>query len=125
MVAPLAGLKVVEVANWLAAPSCAALMRDMGAAVARLRSAIDRRERILIYGDYDVDGTSAVVILKKAIELAGGEAVGGVLDVVDSPIVVAPVAYWLLRFLAWAGAPEAGGSGPKKASSGRGPHAID
>ena len=43
-------------------------------AVKRLRSAIDRREKILLYGDYDVDGTSAVVILKKAIELARGVA---------------------------------------------------
>ena len=31
-------------------------------------------ENILIYGDYDVDGTSAVVILKTAIELCGGIA---------------------------------------------------
>ena len=36
MVAPLAGIKVVEVANWLAAPSCAALMRDMGADVIKV-----------------------------------------------------------------------------------------
>jgi crotonobetainyl-CoA:carnitine CoA-transferase CaiB-like acyl-CoA transferase len=36
MVAPLAGIKVVEVANWLAAPSCAALMRDMGAEVIKV-----------------------------------------------------------------------------------------
>lgn len=49
-------------------------LRDMDKAVARLRCAIDQREKILIYGDYDVDGTSAVVILKKAVELAGGEA---------------------------------------------------
>src|SRR5690349_24168542 len=46
----------------------------MREAVARLRAAIDKREKILIYGDYDVDGTVSVVILKKAIELAGGEA---------------------------------------------------
>ncbi len=31
-------------------------------------------EQILIYGDYDVDGTTSVVILKKAIEMAGGKA---------------------------------------------------
>jgi single-stranded-DNA-specific exonuclease len=31
-------------------------------------------EQILIYGDYDVDGTTSVVILKKAIEMAGGAA---------------------------------------------------
>jgi single-stranded-DNA-specific exonuclease len=42
--------------------------------VERLRRAIEQREKILIYGDYDVDGTISVVILKKAIELAGGEA---------------------------------------------------
>ena len=33
------------------------------------------KEKILLYGDYDVDGTTSVVILKKAIELAGGIAV--------------------------------------------------
>jgi crotonobetainyl-CoA:carnitine CoA-transferase CaiB-like acyl-CoA transferase len=36
MVAPLDGIKVVEVANWLAAPSAAALMRDMGADVVKV-----------------------------------------------------------------------------------------
>ncbi|MEO7651356.1 MAG: single-stranded-DNA-specific exonuclease RecJ [Bryobacteraceae bacterium] len=46
----------------------------MQAAVARLRRAIASGEQILIYGDYDVDGTTSVVILKKAIELAGGKA---------------------------------------------------
>jgi single-stranded-DNA-specific exonuclease len=50
------------------------LMRDMPAAVERLERAIRNREKILIYGDYDVDGTSSVVILTKAIELAGGAA---------------------------------------------------
>jgi single-stranded-DNA-specific exonuclease len=50
------------------------LMRDMRRAVDRLKHAIAAREKIRIYGDYDVDGTTAVVILKKAIELAGGAA---------------------------------------------------
>ena len=49
-------------------------LRGMPEAVARLRRAISGGERILIYGDYDVDGTTSVVILKKAIEMAGGEA---------------------------------------------------
>ena len=44
----------------------------MAEAVSRVRAAIQAREKILIYGDYDVDGTVSVVILKKAIELAGG-----------------------------------------------------
>lgn len=49
-------------------------LRDMPAAVERLHKAITGREKILLYGDYDVDGTMSVVILKKAIELAGGIA---------------------------------------------------
>ena len=50
------------------------LLAGMPQAVERLRRAITQGEKILIYGDYDVDGTTSVVILKKAIELAGGEA---------------------------------------------------
>ncbi|MFC5863228.1 single-stranded-DNA-specific exonuclease RecJ [Acidicapsa dinghuensis] len=48
------------------------LMRGMAEAVARIESAIANRETILLYGDYDVDGTTAVVLLKTAIEMAGG-----------------------------------------------------
>ena len=48
------------------------LMLGMRAAVERIRAAIERKETILIYGDYDVDGTTAVVILKTAIEICGG-----------------------------------------------------
>jgi single-stranded-DNA-specific exonuclease len=50
------------------------LMRGMREAVERLRRACSRAEKILIYGDYDVDGTTAVVLLLKVIELAGGQA---------------------------------------------------
>jgi len=50
------------------------LMRGMDIAIERLSAAIANREGILIYGDYDVDGTTAVVILKTAIELCGGAA---------------------------------------------------
>ena len=49
-------------------------MRDMGPAAERLERAIRNREKILIYGDYDVDGTISVAILMKTIELAGGAA---------------------------------------------------
>jgi len=48
------------------------LMSGLQAAVERIEAAIDRKEGILIYGDYDVDGTTAIVILKTAIELCGG-----------------------------------------------------
>ncbi|MGB0123225.1 MAG: single-stranded-DNA-specific exonuclease RecJ [Silvibacterium sp.] len=47
-------------------------MLGMAAAVARIQQAIAARESILIYGDYDVDGTTAVVLLKTAIERLGG-----------------------------------------------------
>ena len=50
------------------------LMAGMQAAIGRLDAAIERKEGILIYGDYDVDGTTAIVILKTAIELCGGTA---------------------------------------------------
>jgi single-stranded-DNA-specific exonuclease len=50
------------------------LMKGMPQAVERLHRAVSERTPILLYGDYDVDGTSSVVILKKAIELAGGTA---------------------------------------------------
>jgi len=49
-------------------------MRGMGCALERLTRAIRNREKILIYGDYDVDGATSVVILKRSIELAGGVA---------------------------------------------------
>jgi single-stranded-DNA-specific exonuclease len=48
------------------------LLLGMDRAVSRLLRAIEQKEPILVYGDYDVDGTSSVVILKKAIDLAGG-----------------------------------------------------
>ena len=50
------------------------LMSGMKSALERLEAAIERKEKILIYGDYDVDGTTAIVILKTAIELCGGAA---------------------------------------------------
>ncbi len=48
-------------------------MSGMQAAVPRVQQAIQNREPILIYGDYDVDGTTATVLLKTAIEMLGGE----------------------------------------------------
>lgn len=50
------------------------LLTGMKVAIERLNAAIEREEGILIYGDYDVDGTTAIVILKTVIELCGGEA---------------------------------------------------
>lgn len=39
------------------------LMKDMNKAVERVLAAIAKREKILVYGDYDVDGTTSVAIL--------------------------------------------------------------
>lgn len=44
------------------------LMKDMDIAVNRLNLAMGRKERILIYGDYDVDGTTAVALVYKFIQ---------------------------------------------------------
>jgi single-stranded-DNA-specific exonuclease len=49
-------------------------MLGMERAVARIQQAIAAHETILIYGDYDVDGTTAVVLLKTAIEMLGGHS---------------------------------------------------
>jgi single-stranded-DNA-specific exonuclease len=47
-------------------------LHGMADAVARIQQAIAASEPILIYGDYDVDGTTAIVLLKTAIEILGG-----------------------------------------------------
>ncbi len=49
------------------------LLADMKPAVARLRRALEQGEKILIYGDYDVDGTMAAVILLTALRGLGGQ----------------------------------------------------
>ena len=44
------------------------LMKDMDIAVDRLNEAMGRKERILVYGDYDVDGTTAVALVYKFLQ---------------------------------------------------------
>ena len=73
------GITNAESAHSFLFPSLAHLhspdqMTGLRAAVERLNAAIERKEPMLIYGDYDVDGTMAVIILKTAIELCGGAA---------------------------------------------------
>jgi single-stranded-DNA-specific exonuclease len=48
-------------------------LADMAPAVDRILAAIERRERIAIHGDYDVDGITATVILRRALELLGAD----------------------------------------------------
>ena len=48
------------------------LMKDMAIAVDRILLAINRKERILIYGDYDVDGITSVALMSDFLEGLGG-----------------------------------------------------
>jgi single-stranded-DNA-specific exonuclease len=71
------GIRTAAEADTFLNPALAQLhspyeMLGMAAAVERACAAVERREKILIYGDYDVDGTLAIVILKTVIELSGG-----------------------------------------------------
>jgi single-stranded-DNA-specific exonuclease len=73
------GISEAEAAKHFLTPSISHLhspdlMTGMKAALDRIEAAIENKEPILIYGDYDVDGTTAIVILKTAIELCGGAA---------------------------------------------------
>lgn len=51
------------------------VMPDMAPAVERIRQAVERGEKVLIYGDYDADGVTASTVLHDALELAGVKAV--------------------------------------------------
>ncbi len=69
------GVETAEAARAFLQPGMGQLhdpckMLGMQAAVTRLRTAIERQEPVLIYGDYDVDGTVATVLLKTGLERA-------------------------------------------------------
>ncbi|MEY5011226.1 MAG: Single-stranded-DNA-specific exonuclease RecJ [Verrucomicrobiota bacterium] len=48
------------------------LVKGMDAAVDRLWLAVERSERIVLYGDYDVDGVSSLALLSRVLEAVGG-----------------------------------------------------
>src|SRR6266849_218053 len=48
-------------------------LADMRVAVDRIMAAIARKERIAIHGDYDVDGVTSTVMLRRALELLGAD----------------------------------------------------
>ena len=50
-------------------------LADMRVAVDRIMAAIARKERIAIHGDYDVDGITSTVILRRALELLGADVI--------------------------------------------------
>lgn len=49
------------------------LLKDMRKAADRVQKAIEDGEKILVWGDYDVDGTTGTVVLRKALEMLGGK----------------------------------------------------
>lgn len=51
------------------------LLKGMREAVDRIQTAIENNEKILIWGDYDVDGTTGTVLLRKMLSLLGSESV--------------------------------------------------
>jgi single-stranded-DNA-specific exonuclease len=71
------GLEDPESASRFLEPSLANLhnpflLAGMRESVDRILGAVARRERIAIHGDYDVDGMTSTAILRRAIELLGG-----------------------------------------------------
>lgn len=48
------------------------LLKDMERSVGRILRGIDGGEKILVWGDYDVDGTTGTVVLRKALDILGG-----------------------------------------------------
>src|SRR5262245_34447458 len=74
------GLGDPEIASRFLNPSLDQLhdpmaLAAMRAAVDRIMAAITRKERIAIHGDYDVDGVTSTVILRRALELLGADVV--------------------------------------------------
>jgi len=74
------GLSDPEAASRFLNPSLAQLhdpmaLADMRVAVDRILAAIARKERVAIHGDYDVDGVTSTVILRRALELLGADVV--------------------------------------------------
>ena len=49
------------------------LLKGMQTAVDRIKKAVENNEKILIWGDYDVDGTTGTVVLRKALEIIGAK----------------------------------------------------
>jgi single-stranded-DNA-specific exonuclease len=49
------------------------LLKDLEKSVQRIFKAIENQEKILIWGDYDVDGTTGTVVLRKALEILGAK----------------------------------------------------
>jgi single-stranded-DNA-specific exonuclease len=74
------GLDDPELASRFLNPALAHLhdpmrLADMRVAVDRILGAIARKERVAIHGDYDVDGITSTVILRRALEMLGADVI--------------------------------------------------
>jgi len=49
------------------------LMKDMGKATILIKSAIEKKEKIVVYGDYDADGVTSTVIMYKGLKRCGAD----------------------------------------------------
>ncbi|HKF53919.1 MAG TPA: single-stranded-DNA-specific exonuclease RecJ, partial [Blastocatellia bacterium] len=49
------------------------LMADMRNAVDRIMQAVANQDKVLVYGDYDVDGTTSTIVLKRALSMVGAD----------------------------------------------------
>lgn len=72
------GLRVVDAAEDFLAPRLKSLrdpflLPNMEPAVERILAAVDRRERIVLYGDYDVDGVTSLTLLTRILRALGAE----------------------------------------------------
>jgi len=61
-------------------PVCTADLKDMDVAVTRIIKAIKTKEKICVYGDYDVDGTTSTAILTECLEQLGADCIFHVPD---------------------------------------------
>ena len=73
------GYETVETAHRFLNPSIEHLhepylLKDMEKAVKRILQAVENQEKILVWGDYDVDGTTGTVVVRKALELIGAKS---------------------------------------------------
>ena len=74
----LRGIEDVEAGQRFLNPSLQQLhdpfqLTDVSPAIARLLAAIDGQERIAVHGDYDVDGVTSTVMVRRALELLGAD----------------------------------------------------
>lgn len=57
--------------KYLSEENVQALLPDMKKAIERIKKAISKKEKVMVYGDYDVDGVTATTVMVDALRLAG------------------------------------------------------